>query len=75
MRLDEFAEAGLVLRVRSDALDEVVVFASDNATVDPHEPCVVYRARELVELVKLGESSLREVHRIKKMFRGTVQAS
>lgn len=75
MRLDEFAEAGLVLRVRSDALDEVVLFASNNATVDAHEPCIVYRARELVGLLDLDRSSLKQVHMIKKMFRGTVEPS
>lgn len=75
MPLSEFAEAGLVLRMRSEALDEAVVLASDNATVDPGELWVVYRARELAELLKLDRSSLKQVHQIKKMFRGTVQAS
>ena len=75
MPLKQFAEARRVVRVRSEALGEVVVFASDNATVDPHESCVVYRAQELAELLRLGDRSLREVHRTKQTFRGTVQAS
>ena len=74
MPLDLFAKAQLVVRVRSQLLDEVVVFASDNATVDPHEPCVVYTARELKELLAHHQHALKQMHRFKKTFRGTVEA-
>ncbi len=35
MRLEEFARAGLVVEVWSSVLEETVVFASDDARVDP----------------------------------------
>jgi hypothetical protein len=47
MRLEDFARAGLVVEVRSQVLEEVLVFASDNARVDPGERRTVYRAHEL----------------------------
>lgn len=72
MGLSEFADARLVVAVRSALLDEVVVFASDNAIVDPGEQRVVYRAAELRELLGLSPKDLRAVHRVKKTFRGTV---
>jgi len=72
MPLSEFARARLVVTVRSAVLDEVVVFASDNARVDPGEQRVVYRAAELRELLGLSAKDLRAVHRVKKTFRGTV---
>jgi len=75
MRLSDFAKAGLVVEVRSEVLGEVVVFASDNARVDPGERRVVYRASELREMLDLGPNSLRQVHRVKKPFRGTVRAN
>jgi len=72
MRLSEFARARLVVTVHSAVLNEVVVFASDNARVDPGEQRVVYRAAELRELLGLSAKDLRAVHRVKKTFRGTV---
>lgn len=75
MPLEEFANARLVVAVRSSVLNEVVVFASDNATIDPGERRVVYRANELEQLLHLGEAHLRSVHRIKKLFGGTVLPS
>jgi hypothetical protein len=72
MPLSQFARARLVVTVRSALLDEVVVFASDNARVDPGEQRVVYRAAELRELLGLSAKDLRAVHRVKKTFRGTV---
>ena len=75
MRLGEFASAGLVVEVRSKILDEVVIFASDNAPVDPGERRVVYRASELLVLAGLESSDLRQLHLAKRTFRGTVGPS
>ena len=72
MRLSEFARARLVVTVHSAVLNEVVLFASDNARVDPGEQRVVYRAAELRELLGLSAKDLRAVHRVKETFRGTV---
>ena len=72
MPLSQFARARLVVTVHSAVLDEVVVFASDNARLDPGEQRVVYRAAELRELLGLSAKDLRAVHRVKKTFRGTV---
>lgn len=74
MRLSEFADAGLVVEVRSEVLGEVVVFAADNALLDPGERRTVYRASELQPLLTLGPGDLRAVHRVKRTFRGTILA-
>jgi hypothetical protein len=75
MRLSEFATARLRVEVTSDVLGERVVFASDNAKLDPGEPLVIYRAAELRELVGFSPDDLRKVHSIKKLFGGTIVPS
>jgi hypothetical protein len=75
MPLEEFAQAGLVVTVYSEVLGETVLFASDNAVVDPSERRAVYRAAELREVLDLPPAGLRRVHEVKKIFGGTVEAS
>lgn len=75
MPLSEFAEAGLVVEVRSEVLGEVVIFASDNAVVDPGERRVVYWAAELRTLLGVGGDDLRRLHAAKRAFGGTVVPS
>lgn len=75
LRLDEFATARLRVEVTSDVLGERVVFASDNAKLDPGERLVVYRAAELRELVGFSRDDLRKVHEVKKLFGGTIEPS
>ena len=54
-------------------LDEAVVFASDDALVDPLVLRPVYRAHELrVLLGLLTLRELRRVHEVKRSFRGTI---
>jgi TubC N-terminal docking domain len=73
MPLEEFARAGLVVEVWSRVLGEAVVFASDNARLDPGELRPVYRAHELRVLLGLSApGELRRIHEVKRMFRGTV---
>lgn len=72
MRLEEFARAVLVVEVWSAVLDEAVVFASDDARVDPGELRTVDRAHELRILLGLMmPRELRQVHEVKRLFRGT----
>lgn len=52
MSLERFANAGLVVKVRSTLFDEVVLFASDNAEVRPDEKRPVYRAADLGRLLR-----------------------
>lgn len=52
LSLDRFATAGMVLAVRSSLLDEVVLFASDNATLAKDERRRVYRAADLDRLLR-----------------------
>ena len=52
MSLERFARAGLVVKVRSTLLDEVVLFASDNAELPRDERRPVYRAAELRRLLR-----------------------
>ena len=72
MQLSEFAGAGKVVEVRSAVLGETVVFASDNAILDPGERRPVYRAAELRELAGLSPEDLRQIHRVKRTFQGTI---
>ena len=51
MSLERFARAGLVVKVRSTLLDEVVLFASDNADLPRDERRLVYRAADLRRLL------------------------
>jgi hypothetical protein len=52
--LSRFRAAGLLLTVRSRALGETIVFASDNAVLPADERRRVYRASELERLVAAG---------------------
>jgi hypothetical protein len=52
MSLERFARAGLVVKVRSSLLDEVVLFASDNAKLANDERRTVYRAADLRRLLR-----------------------
>lgn len=73
MRLDDFAGAGLVVTVNSEVVGEQVIFASDNALLDPGELRPVYRAHELRALLGLRDpAELRRIHELKKTFRGTI---
>ena len=70
MSLAEFAVAGRVVGVVPQVLGEPVVFASDNAIVDPGERRVVYRAAELQELLGLGPADLRVFFTTSRRFSG-----
>ena len=52
MSLERFARAGLVVKVRSTLLDEVVLFASDNARLAKDERRTVYRAADLGRILR-----------------------
>jgi len=75
MSLTDFAQGGLVVRVWSKCLMEKLVFASDNAILDPGEREVVYRASELRELLGMSATDLRWVHQVKRVFGGAIQPS
>jgi len=64
--LDQFATAGLALRVYSEVLGEDVIFASDNAEICEHPDLPVYRADELRQLLKLRSPDLQALHASKK---------
>lgn len=75
MPLRQFAGARLVVVAHSQVLGETVVLASDNATVDPGERRVTYRAAELWSLLNLEPASVRTVHEVKRVFAGTIEPS
>lgn len=76
MGLEEFAQAGLVVRVRSSILGQDVLFVSDNVpeAAIAHRGLTVYRARELRKLAILGPSprSLKTIHDAKTIFDGVI---
>lgn len=73
MTLEDFSRAGLVVRVRSRLLEEEVLVVSDDVKdLEAVDGLVVYRADELLRLVHLPVECLRTVHRVKKLFSGTV---
>lgn len=76
MTLDEFAQAGLTVRVWSEVLGSHVLFASDNAP-DPaptDSDLPVYRASELRKLALLDPEpqALRCLHEVKTIFKGDI---
>ena len=66
MPLADFATSGLTRKVESRVLGETVLWAADNAQVDPGTNLAVYRARELKELVGMLPEQLRRIHVLKK---------
>lgn len=72
MPLDQFAGARLVVAVTSEVLNGPILLDSDNAVLDPGERRPVYRASELRALLGLSPRDLRQVHRVKVIFGGTV---
>ena len=77
MRLDAFAEAGLILGVYSEVLDREVLFVSDNVADEalPNDDRVVYRAHELRKLwvLRPQPAQLRTLHATKAVFGGTIR--
>lgn len=72
MALDAFAQAGLVVRVRSRLLGEDILLVSDNVQgVNEEGELVVYRVREARRLLALAPEDLQEVHRVKRAFPGS----
>jgi len=72
MPLSLFAGSGLVLQVRSRVLDEVVLWAADNAQLPAENTKVVYRATELKEVVGMPAAQLQRLHLVKKDLDGEV---
>ena len=76
MKLEVFAQAGLIVRVHSDLLGCDVLFVSDNVSDEAlrSHDLPVYRSAELKKLFWLSPNSrdLRRVHMVKEIFRGTV---
>lgn len=73
---ESFRDAGLLLRVRSKILGEVVWFASDNAHRPKHVPRTrIYYASELERLIELQPDAegLRRIHETKVAFAGKVE--
>lgn len=72
--LQEFSKAGLVVEVASEALGETILVASDNAEVNPEAGTVVYRAGELLLLLKAGATAedVKQIHAAKRITRGRI---
>ena len=68
MPLEEFAKARLRVVVHSKVLGEEVLFASDNATIDPGERRAIYRAAELQAILGAKPGELASIHAAKKAF-------
>jgi hypothetical protein len=75
LSLGEFAGAGWIVEGSPGPDDEPLVFASDNASPDPGETRVVYRARELKALRGLPAGMVRDLHRMKRTFGGTLEVN
>lgn len=72
MTLSEFEKAGMVLKINSRVLGEIVFFVSDDKAVpgDLPEGATYYTAGELQALInqKVQSDSLRIIHQAKKVF-------
>lgn len=77
MKLDDFAQAGLIVLVRSEVLSTDVLFVSDNVPESKLEgrPEVVYRTHELKKLARVppDPADLRNVHMVKEILGGTIE--
>lgn len=76
MTLDDFAEAGLVVRIRSRILGALVLFVSDDVpdTALAALESPIYRVAELRKLAILrsGPRALRCIHDVKTIFDGVI---
>lgn len=76
MGLDEFARAGLVVKVSSSIIGADVLFVSDNVPDSKisGDGLTVYRVNELRKLVQLrpNPEELRKLQEIKRIFGGTI---
>ena len=76
MSLAEFAQAGLIIRVRSDVLGRDVLFVSDDVPENALSGAAlpIYRASELRKLATLQPEprSLRCIHEAKIIFDGVI---
>ncbi len=76
MKLNDFARAGLVVKVESEVLGTELLLVSDNVPRSQLEGCteVVYRARELKKLARLPPDppQLRTVQMVKEILGGTI---
>ncbi|OPZ62262.1 MAG: hypothetical protein BWY86_00477 [Candidatus Aminicenantes bacterium ADurb.Bin508] len=71
MTLEAFSKARLVVRIRSRLLGTEIILASDNALLDEEAGSVVYRASELKRLLSAPPEAVRDIHRMKDLFRGS----
>jgi hypothetical protein len=71
MPLETFAKAGLLLEVRSSELCDVVLFASDNTEIDPQETRVVYRVKDLADLLGKDLDAFHTLYEIKLICQGS----
>ena len=76
MSLDQFAQAGLIVRVFSEVLAQEVLFVSDNVSdaALANRTLPIYRAAELRKLAIFNPSpaALRTVHTSKTVFQGRI---
>ncbi len=70
MRLSEFSLSKGYITVESTLLDDIVVFAADNAVVATEH--VVYRASELYWVCDVSDEVLLATHKVKKGFNGVI---
>lgn len=75
LSLQQFAGAGWLIEGSPGPDGETLLFASDNAAPDPGESRVVYRGRELRALRGLPAGMVRDLHRMKRTFGGTLEAN
>lgn len=75
LSLDDFAGAGGLVECYPGPDGDAVLLASDNASPDPGESRVVYRARELGVLRGLPAGMVRDLHRMKRAFGATLEVN
>lgn len=68
LSLGEFSDAGRLVEGRPGPDGEPLLFASDDASPDPGETRLVYRARELRALRNLPAETILDLHRMKCAF-------
>jgi hypothetical protein len=76
MKVRDFNEQALYVRVWSAVFNEWIVLASDDAVLPDTGPLVVYRASEFPALLSLKGNlyAVRSTHEAKRLFGGLISA-
>ena len=72
LQLSAMFRENSIRRIRSGVLGEDILIATDDDSVPPELPGIIYRASELAAIIKMGPEALKRIHAVKKVFDGVL---